>query len=578
MLQAVCYVFACIDPFWILPHFALKPQNSGIVVRYQCNEMYNGTPTASCGDDGMYMVSGMIRPLLSLSFTYIWKQNDFDWCHVHPFAIICHISTSIAIGVLTSNSRRPWLEGVVPLGATMEAAAAVSVGHLQRSTMLHRGEKSTIYRDGGWMVIDEMIWNFNGFHVIYWFHSFLFSSFWYLLLGFFWCKLIQIICSSLHSAATWSPFHISWSFFLGGLWFYLILQIHIIIGTVPIHDGKSIPLIGNLVPGSTTPMSRVAGLWACVVPTFATQAASHMCLGRLLLSDGLYGHREVFSVKFLHLICKKTWRYEGSYWSNIDITDSINVIVFALLAVLFGIFNLTPGYHGFVTAVCEEAGVIDDLLGQWPLNRFASQIVRVETTVSLGIVRLCCVVHRPSCRRCRVDWGLITFITSYPHRHQARPQLVWKMSPSRTSALAHLCTTLVSSQGMLWWPRTDVWMNAKGTCFSSAKQGNPQTIPNTKHHSTRSLMSWWCVVLAVDCVESVWVMILFLRSVLPILLLGHILRGSVAWSFGNTSRYRGRAAGALLAHQPLGDQWQLPGGATELTLFFWPSRQVEKNH
>lgn len=129
---------------------------------------------------------------------------------------------------------------------------------------------------------------------------------------------------------------------------------------------------------------------------------------------------------------------------------------FCILAVLFGIFNLTPGYHGFVTAVCEEAGVIDDLLGQWPLNRFASQIVRVETTVSLGIVRLCCVVHRPSCRRCRVDWGLITFITSYPHRHQARPQLVWKMSPSRTSALAHWCTTLVSSQGMLWWPRTDV--------------------------------------------------------------------------------------------------------------------------
>ena len=30
----------------------------GMVVRYQCDEMYNGTPTASCGDDGMYMVSG----------------------------------------------------------------------------------------------------------------------------------------------------------------------------------------------------------------------------------------------------------------------------------------------------------------------------------------------------------------------------------------------------------------------------------------------------------------------------------------------------------------------------------------
>ena len=27
-------------------------------MRYQCEEMYNGTPTASCGDDGMYMAAG----------------------------------------------------------------------------------------------------------------------------------------------------------------------------------------------------------------------------------------------------------------------------------------------------------------------------------------------------------------------------------------------------------------------------------------------------------------------------------------------------------------------------------------
>lgn len=214
-------------------------------------------------------------------------------------------------------------------------------------------------------------------------------------------------------------------------------------------------MMGN--PGSTTPMSRVAGLWACVAPTFAIQAARHMCLGRLLLSDGLYGHREVFySVKFLHLICKKH-EYMKDHQTLISQIQSKSLFLTLSCSLWHFQSHLTPGYHGFVTAVCEEAGVIiDDLLGQWPLNRFASQIVRVETTVSLGIVRLCCVVHRPSCRRCRVDWGLITFITSYPHRHQARPQLVWKMSPSRTSALAHWCTTLVSSQGMLWWPRTDV--------------------------------------------------------------------------------------------------------------------------
>ena len=58
-------------------HFALKPLNSGIVVRYQCDEMYNGTPTASCGDDGMYMVSGMRR---------VWRHGGvpllgaMPWC------------------------------------------------------------------------------------------------------------------------------------------------------------------------------------------------------------------------------------------------------------------------------------------------------------------------------------------------------------------------------------------------------------------------------------------------------------------------------------------------------------------
>ena len=38
----------------------------GMVVRYQCEEMYNGTPTASCGDDGMYMVSGLETGLRQL--------------------------------------------------------------------------------------------------------------------------------------------------------------------------------------------------------------------------------------------------------------------------------------------------------------------------------------------------------------------------------------------------------------------------------------------------------------------------------------------------------------------------------
>merc|ERR1719277_1618245 len=32
-----------------------------MVVRYQCESMYNGTPTATCGDDGMYVVQGRCK-------------------------------------------------------------------------------------------------------------------------------------------------------------------------------------------------------------------------------------------------------------------------------------------------------------------------------------------------------------------------------------------------------------------------------------------------------------------------------------------------------------------------------------
>lgn len=55
-------------------------------------------------------------------------------------------------------------------------------------------------------------------------------------------------------------------------------------------------------------------------------------------------------------------------------------------------------------------------------------------------------------------------------------------------------------------------------------------------------------------------MILFLRSVLPILLLTNILRGSVAWSFGNTSRYRGR----LLARCLPTSRWEINGSCQEV--------------
>merc|ERR1712137_342362 len=32
-----------------------------MVIRYQCEQMYNGTPTATCGDDGLYITTGRCK-------------------------------------------------------------------------------------------------------------------------------------------------------------------------------------------------------------------------------------------------------------------------------------------------------------------------------------------------------------------------------------------------------------------------------------------------------------------------------------------------------------------------------------
>lgn len=43
------------------PNWTNDSVSTGTVVRYQCDTMYNGTPTATCGDDGMYVTVGRCR-------------------------------------------------------------------------------------------------------------------------------------------------------------------------------------------------------------------------------------------------------------------------------------------------------------------------------------------------------------------------------------------------------------------------------------------------------------------------------------------------------------------------------------
>jgi len=68
-VHGACEEVTCGSPPTDIPH--AKPVvnpgrvgenvSTGMVVRYQCDAMYNGTPTATCGDDGMYVTEGRCR-------------------------------------------------------------------------------------------------------------------------------------------------------------------------------------------------------------------------------------------------------------------------------------------------------------------------------------------------------------------------------------------------------------------------------------------------------------------------------------------------------------------------------------
>jgi len=63
-----CVEVTCGPPPQDIPHAkpVVDPKqggnvSTGMIVRYQCERMYNGTPTATCGDDGMYITEGRCR-------------------------------------------------------------------------------------------------------------------------------------------------------------------------------------------------------------------------------------------------------------------------------------------------------------------------------------------------------------------------------------------------------------------------------------------------------------------------------------------------------------------------------------
>lgn len=99
------------------------------------------------------------------------------------------------------------------------------------------------------------------------------------------------------------------------------------------------------------------------------------------------------------------------------------------------------------------------------------------------------------------------------------------------------------------------------------KTGNPQTQNTIPHHSKRSLISWRCTVLAIDCGKRLGDDFVFEIRSSNFASYKYLERFCCLklWQHEQVPR---TAAGTLLAHQPLGDQWQLPGGAAELTLFF----------
>ncbi|CAE8643485.1 unnamed protein product [Polarella glacialis] len=52
--------------------------STGMAVRYQCDDMYNGTPTATCGDDGMYVKEGRCRKECAPPPSLLHASANFD--------------------------------------------------------------------------------------------------------------------------------------------------------------------------------------------------------------------------------------------------------------------------------------------------------------------------------------------------------------------------------------------------------------------------------------------------------------------------------------------------------------------
>lgn len=69
VVQGECVEVNCGPPPKDIPHAKSivgsngegENVSTGIVVRYQCDWLFDGTPTATCGDDGMYIVEGRCR-------------------------------------------------------------------------------------------------------------------------------------------------------------------------------------------------------------------------------------------------------------------------------------------------------------------------------------------------------------------------------------------------------------------------------------------------------------------------------------------------------------------------------------
>eukprot|EP00928_Gymnodinium_smaydae_P095881 TRINITY_DN8344_c0_g2_i4.p1 TRINITY_DN8344_c0_g2~~TRINITY_DN8344_c0_g2_i4.p1 ORF type:complete len:871 (+),score=119.50 TRINITY_DN8344_c0_g2_i4:21-2633(+) len=136
VVNGLCEEVACGPPPMNVPH--AKPLldgrqrsgniSTGMVVRYQCDKSYNGTPTATCGDDGLYVQVGRCRkecgapPVVPHATpTFSNSELPFGWIEGMRVPYVCNVGFAGLVSAVCGADGNYTLAGLCDIPAELES-------------------------------------------------------------------------------------------------------------------------------------------------------------------------------------------------------------------------------------------------------------------------------------------------------------------------------------------------------------------------------------------------------------------------------------------------------------------------